>query len=124
MSAYRITTSWLTVLLLCFASYAAQSFAQDGSSIHTNNVVTIEIKDFKFVPAVITIEPGQRVVWINSDDEPHAVMAADKLFRSVSLDTGERYTRTFAAGGEFNYYCSFHPHMTGRVVVRQSAQGS
>jgi len=117
MNADRIATSWLSVvLLLLFASYSARSFAQEGPSSHTNSVVAVEIKDFNFVPAVITIEPGQSVVWINSDDEPHAVMAADKSFRSVSLDTGERYTRTFAAGGEFNYYCSFHPHMTGKVV--------
>jgi plastocyanin len=34
------------------------------------------------------------------------------------LDTDEMFSHTFAAAGTYKYYCSIHPRMTGRVVVR------
>jgi plastocyanin len=47
------------------------------------------------------------------------VVADDKVsFRSKVLDTGDRFAFTFAKPGTFGYFCSIHPHMTGKVVVK------
>jgi plastocyanin len=35
------------------------------------------------------------------------------------LDSGESYSFTFVTPGTYPYFCSIHPHMTGKVVVTQ-----
>jgi plastocyanin len=45
-------------------------------------------------------------------------VAVDKSFRSKVLDTGESYTFTFTTAGVFTYFCSIHPQMTGKVIVK------
>jgi len=81
-------------------------------------VVRVSIDNFSFNPAVVTVPPGGRVVWVNHDDVPHTVTATGKQFTSAALDTDEQYSRTFPAKGEFDYYCAVHPHMTGKVIVK------
>jgi plastocyanin len=34
------------------------------------------------------------------------------------LDTGEKFSFTFTKPGQFGYFCSIHPHMTGTIVVK------
>jgi plastocyanin len=79
--------------------------------------IKVSIDNFSFTPAVVTVPAGGRVVWVNHDDVPHTVTAAEKQFTSAALDTDEQYSRVFAAKGEYNYYCAVHPHMTGKVIV-------
>ena len=80
----------------------------------------VTIDNFTFSPAEITVAPGTRVVWTNRDDIPHTVTGADgqPVMRSQPLDTGDRYSFTFAKPGAYHYFCSLHPHMQGTVVVR------
>jgi plastocyanin len=44
-----------------------------------------------------------------------------RTFRSKVLDTGERFSFTFMAEGTYGYFCSVHPHMTAKVVVKASS---
>jgi len=78
----------------------------------------VEIKDFAFAPATLTIPRGATVSWLNRDAEPHTVVANDGAFKSSALDTDDRFARRFDAAGTFPYHCSIHPHMTGTVVVQ------
>ena len=79
---------------------------------------TVSIKGFAFVPQVITVAPGTTVVWTNADEDPHTVVANDKSFHSAALDTDDKYSFTFTKAGDYAYFCSLHPHMTGKIVVR------
>jgi plastocyanin len=79
---------------------------------------TVRIDNFTFGPATLVIKPGTTVTWVNNDDIPHAVVAVDHSFRSKVLDTGDRYDFTFAKAGEYAYFCSLHPHMVGKIVVK------
>jgi len=78
----------------------------------------VHIANFTFSPATITVKPGTTVTWTNDDDIPHTVVATNGAFRSKVLDTGEHFSFTFAKAGEFHYFCSIHPHMTGIVIVK------
>jgi plastocyanin len=78
----------------------------------------VHIANFTFNQAAIVVKPGSTVTWVNDDDIPHTVTAVDKSFKSKVLDTGERFSFTFAKAGQFAYFCSLHPHMTGKVIVR------
>jgi plastocyanin len=55
---------------------------------------------------------------VNNDDIPHTVVAVDKSFKSKVLDTDEKFSFTFAKAGTYDYFCSIHPHMTGKVIVK------
>jgi plastocyanin len=79
---------------------------------------TVAIKGFAFVPQVITVAPGTTITWTNADEDPHTVTANDKGFHSAAMDTGNTFSVTFAKAGEFAYFCSLHPHMTGKVIVK------
>ena len=80
--------------------------------------VTVKIQNFAFVPAVVTVAPGTTVTWTNADEDPHTVNATDRSFKSAALDTDDKYAFTFTKPGDYAYFCSLHPHMTGRIVVK------
>jgi plastocyanin len=80
----------------------------------------IEIKDFAFSPQTITVKSGEKITWINRDEEPHTIVSVEKQFKkSRALDTDEQFTVTAGAPGTYSYYCSVHPKMTGTIVVTQ-----
>ena len=78
----------------------------------------IEIKDFAFNPPTLTVKSGEKITWINRDDEPHTVVSVEKQFKkSTALDTDQEFTLTVGAPGIYDYFCSVHPKMTGTIVV-------
>ena len=79
---------------------------------------TIKIDNFTFNAAETTVPVGTTVTWVNNDDIPHTVVAVDKSFKSKVLDTDEKFSFTFTKAGTFDYFCSIHPHMTGKVIVK------
>jgi len=78
----------------------------------------VKIDNFVFGPAAITVPVGTTVTWINRDDIPHTVVSTEKMFKSKVLDTDEKFSYTFTKAGEYPYFCSIHPKMTGKVVVQ------
>jgi plastocyanin len=81
----------------------------------------IVIKDFHFSPETLTVKSGEKVTWINRDEEPHTVVSVQKQFKkSGALDTDQEFTITAGAPGTYTYFCSVHPKMTGTIVVEKS----
>ena len=78
----------------------------------------VKIDNFSFTPQTLTVHPGTTVTWVNKDDVPHTVMSTDKKFKSRVMDTDEKFSFTFTAPGTYNYFCSVHPHMTAKIVVK------
>lgn len=105
-------------LLLALAAPALGGLAMETASAAPTRVQAVAIKGFAFVPQVITVAPGTTVTWTNADEDPHTVTANDKSFHSTAMDTTERFSVTFTHPGEFAYFCSLHPHMTGRIIVK------
>jgi plastocyanin len=82
-------------------------------------VHVIAIKDFAFEPATLSISAGSKVTWTNRDEEPHLVVSADAQFHaSPALDTDDSYAAVFAKPGTYTYFCSIHPHMVGKIIVK------
>ena len=102
------TTSILGALLLPAAATPAATLP-----------ATVEITKFTFEPKEITVTPGSKIMWINRDEAPHTVAGTDKTFTSKGLDTGDRFEQTFPKEGDYAYYCTVHPFMTGVVHVRK-----
>lgn len=78
----------------------------------------VTIYNYKFAPEVLTVPAGTTVTWTNKDDIPHSVVSSDKRFtQSGGLDTGDTYSYTFKDAGTYEYFCSLHPFMKGKIVV-------
>ncbi len=80
-------------------------------------VLTIHIKDFKYNPTPAKIRAGDRVTFVNDDDEPHTVTASDKSFDSEGLDTTNTWQHVFTKPGTYTYFCELHPYMKAVVIV-------
>ncbi len=78
----------------------------------------IQIDNFRFAPAPLVVAAGAKVTWSNRDDIPHNIVSTEKKFSSPVLDTGDEFSHEFKIAGEYPYYCSMHPRMTGVVIVR------
>ncbi len=92
----------------------------NGSESQTGEaaVVDIGIENFSFGTGTVTVSAGTTVKWINRDDIPHTVVSVDALFKSGALDTDDSFSHRFDKPGAYDYFCSLHPKMTGKVVVR------
>jgi plastocyanin len=78
--------------------------------------LAVTIDNFTFTPPELKVKVGDTVTWTNHDDIPHTVVAAGK-FRSKPLDSDDSFAFTFTAAGDYTYFCSLHPHMTGLIKV-------
>lgn len=83
-----------------------------------NAAASITIDNFSFTPKEITVAAGTTITWVNHDDVPHTVVSPDKKFRSKALDTDDRFSFTFKDAGTYNYFCSVHPIMIGKIIVK------
>ena len=77
----------------------------------------VAIKMLRLRPRGADGHAGTTVTWINQDDIPHTVVADDKSFNPRCW-TATRLSFTFTKPGEYGYFCSLHPHMVGKVIVK------
>ena len=110
-----------TAALLCaiaFFNLSLFAIAGEMKNADSTKQNKIEIKDFAFNPQSITVKSGEKVTWINRDEEPHTIVSVEKQFKkSTALDTDQEFTITAGAPGTYSYFCSVHPKMTGTIVV-------
>jgi plastocyanin len=113
----------LQILAIAFfvAVHSPQPIASPANSTTSPSGAAnyeVKIDNFSFGPAALTISTGTTVTWTNRDDIPHTVVSPDKVFKSKVLDTDDKFSFTFDKPGEYSYFCSVHPKMTGKVVVQ------
>jgi len=89
----------------------------EGVTTASGGAQHVVVDNFSFAPAVASVAHGATVTWINRDDVPHNIVSTDRKFKSPVLDTDQQFSHTFEAAGTYEYFCSIHPRMTGRVVV-------
>ena len=109
-------------VLLCGIAFLNLSIVALGGEMKNADSTKqnrIEIKNFAFNPKTITVKSGEKITWINRDEEPHTVVSVEKRFKkSTALDTNQEFTITAGAPGTYSYFCSVHPKMTGTIVVK------
>jgi plastocyanin len=76
------------------------------------------IQGMAFNPSTITVAAGTTITWTNKDAVTHNVISnTTGLFESPSLGANGTFSKTFNTMGTFGYKCTFHPTMTGTVIV-------
>ena len=101
---------------ICALGASQKSFVR--SAQQKPETMEVKIDNFSFGPETLTVPVGTTVTWTNRDDIPHTVVSTDGVFKSKALDTDERFSFTFSKTGNYPYFCSIHPKMTGKVVVQ------
>jgi amicyanin len=99
-----------------------QSQTPASSSDNQATPDQVEIEDFAFTPATITIKKGTKVTWTNKDSVGHTVTPDEEssAFQGSSmLNQDDSYSFTFNMVGTYTYHCQPHPQMTGKVVVTE-----
>jgi amicyanin len=108
--------------LLLFAALAsAPCLAEEANNAGPDPAATISMDHNTFVPDEITVVPGTTVTWVNKEFMPHTVVDTNKGFRSKMLAKDASFSFTFATAGEYDYLCSIHPNMKGKVIVKPPA---
>jgi len=130
-------TAWLTVAVLCAAALAlyvvtptpvTPAEAQVSSSAGSATVVIRAGSSAQFSPQVVNLTGGGSVNVVNLDTIDHtftsqAVDAAGKPLFDVRIPSGSTVTvsaTALLADGRYGFFCTFHPHMRGTLVVSGS----
>ena len=120
LSAKKKTAALLSAIAFLNLSFFALAGEMKNVDSTRNKQNRIEIKDFAFNPQTLTVKSGEKVTWVNRDEEPHTIVSVEKQFKkSTALDTDQEFTITAGAPGTYNYFCSVHPKMTGTIVVEK-----
>ena len=76
------------------------------------------MQNFAFAPATLAVAAGDTVVWSNADFVPHSATARDSSWDSHAVAANGSWRFVARAVGRHEYYCVYHPNMTGAIVVR------
>jgi plastocyanin len=81
--------------------------------------VSVNITNYMFMPAKITVHPGDKIIWTNQDSIPHTATSLDgKTFDSGAIDPNASWSTVLTTAGKFKYRCAIHPDMQGEVDVQ------
>jgi plastocyanin len=79
-------------------------------------VTKVEMHNLKFTPAVIEVPTGTTVTWQFTDGSvPHNVSGQGYTSPTQAMGT---FAHRFAQAGTYDYRCTLHSGMVGRVIVK------
>lgn len=102
---------------LALAVTVATACGRDPGAVAVTHTITIE--GVSYAPPSVTVNAGDRIIWVNKDPYPHTATspAAALDSREIAGDGGS-FTFTAAQRGDFTYVCTLHPTMTGVLHVK------
>jgi plastocyanin len=80
------------------------------------DTIQVKMEKLGFVPAQISAHVGDTIEWVNSDFVAHTATARDGSW-DVLIPVNAKRTVVLKTEGTVEYYCKFHPNMTGRSLV-------
>lgn len=104
------------VILVCAALPVAVSQGAPAAAAQRPRTIEVGIRNFAYRPALLRVERGARVAFVNRDGAAHDAVRKGS-FDTGLLRPGEAATVHFGRRGSFPYVCSLHPGMRGKVVV-------
>lgn len=115
-AALLVGASVILAIAACFSEDPAAT--EDECENFAQNV-TVEIEDYRFVPATVCVARGGTVTWVNRGDEAHTTTGAAPatIWDSGFMANGADFAHTFETAGSFEYFCIPHPFMQALVIV-------
>lgn len=99
-----------TVLALALASGMNSTLGRAAS-------VQVTIYNLQYSPEEIKAKIGDTVIWINKDFVAHSATVIGGW--DLNIEAGKSASLVLKKPGTFDYYCRFHPNMTGKIIVQQ-----
>src|SRR5271157_31775 len=87
-----------------------------GAPAFASDTVHITIDKLKFAPAQVSAHVGDTIEWESSDFVTHTATARNKDWDVVIPAKGIGRV-VLQHAGDIDYFCRFHPNMTGRILV-------
>src|SRR3954471_22127478 len=81
--------------------------------------IRIEVKSLAFLPAQVTAHVGDTIEWANADFIAHTATAKNRDW-DVQLPANSKKTLVLKKAGSIEYFCRFHPNMTGTLTVQEA----
>lgn len=112
------------VLIAAAAVLLAGRGGDSGSPAVANaaaaKTVKIDIKGMAFSKKTVTVKVGTKITWTNRDSVRHnAYSSKSGGPRGALLAKGESYTWVAKKVGTYNYICTPHPFMKGKIIVKK-----
>ncbi|MHB1537817.1 MAG: cupredoxin domain-containing protein [Solirubrobacteraceae bacterium] len=89
----------------------------NGAKVASGHV-TIDISNFAYRPASVTVTVGTKITVVNNDDVEHTATSNEEgIFETGTLHRGGSASFTLSRVGTFPYHCAFHAFMHGTIEV-------
>jgi plastocyanin len=105
-----------TVLALALLGTGGGAAADRGATAGASATATVNIRDFSFHPATLTVARGATVTFANRDSVRHTATRGGS-FSTGRIRPGRAKSVRFNGRGTYRYHCLIHPEMRGKVVV-------
>ncbi|HEY8276084.1 MAG TPA: plastocyanin/azurin family copper-binding protein [Methyloceanibacter sp.] len=79
-------------------------------------VIKVNISDLAFAPAEITARVGDSIEWTNGDFVDHTATAKSRDW-DITIPAGKSAQVQLNKEATIEYFCRFHPAMTGTIRV-------
>ena len=100
-----------------YAGILAVFYLASVASALAGEIVQVKINDLAFSPTEITARVGDTVQWVNGDFVDHTATATKGGDWDVMIAAGKQAELRLTRAGEIDYYCRFHPFMTGKIRI-------
>jgi plastocyanin len=117
----------LPVLIAAVVVGAVLTFSRgnDSSRAHSGTSASIaagnekiDISDFAYSPASVTVKLGTTITFMNEESVEHtATSDTEGAFDTGTLHKGQAAHFKLNKVGIYSYHCSFHPFMHGTIKV-------
>ena len=78
--------------------------------------IQVKIQQLTFMPSQITAHVGDTIEWVNADFIAHTATARDGAW-DLQIAPSSTASLVLKADGTVDYYCRFHPNMTGQITI-------
>lgn len=110
----------IATLLLAAAAIFAVISTTGALRAEAATTVTINIKDYAYSKKTVTVKRGTIIKWVNKDSMKHDVNGGKTKGgpKGPLLGKNKSYSWRAEKKGTYSYYCTPHPYMKAKVIVK------
>ncbi len=120
-----VLVPFLAILAIIFVanSINASAETQVTITVYASSPNCID-NETCYSPSELMILAGSNVTWLNDSGVIHTVTSGnpqespDGIFDSGIIMSDDTFSHTFTEVGNYQYFCTIHPWMTGTVIVK------
>ena len=115
---------FIAILVIIFVANSVSAYAETQVTItvYASSPNCVDNETCYSPSELITLE-GNNVTWLNDSGVIHTVTSGspldgpDGIFDSSIIMSGDTFSHTFTEVGNYQYFCTVHPWMTGTIIV-------